>query len=458
VALHELSDMGTPENPGSLRLDLDKLGVTPKVEFVGTHSLYRSIFPGLDVTLPAGREEYAGELCRLFPSEAEGIRRFLDRVFSVSKELDELDRLQRMSPKEALPKLATLPFRLRAVPRYMLATWGEVLERDVKDPVARAVISQYWGYFGLPPGKVSFFYFAIALASYVKRGASHIKGRSQALSNAFIERFHELGGESRMGCAVEKIVTKNGAVTGVVTAGDGEINAPVVISNADPVTTCRGLLSAESVPASFWKTIGSMEVGPSSVIVYMGVAKPWESFGVKDHEIFINGSFDMDSHYEAMKRVGPPPALVAAGYNAILPEISPPGTSMVTLTALAFGEPWSRVPVSEYHVRKHEVADAMIRMAGKVFPGLREFAEVVEVATPVTNMRFTGALGGAIYGFSSTPFNHTILRLSAKGPIGGLYFAGAWAQPGGGFSPTIISGKMAAIRAECDLRNHRKRG
>jgi prolycopene isomerase len=445
IALHELSDVGTPENPGGLRRDMDKLGVTRVVEFVQAPNLYRSVFPGLDITLPKGREAYTDALCRQFPADADGIRTFLDRVFSVFSEVSGLGDLQTGGLLEMIPRVATMPFRLKAIPRYMFATWSEILNGDVRDPAARAVISQYWGYFGLPPSRVSFFYFAIALASYVSLGASHIKGRSQALSSGYLDRFESFGGIARMSCGVKRINVKDGEIAGVVT-DDGElIEAPVVVSNADPVTVCRDMIGLEKVPSKFIKSLSGMDVALSSINVYMGVDKPWQDFGTGEHEAFINRDFDIDSHYfDGMTAISPAKGLVATLYNPILPDISPPGTSMIVLTTLADGAMWARLPPEYYVEKKNMVAESMLGMAEQIYPGARDRAEVIEVATPITNMRYTGNLGGSIYGFGSTPHNHTVLRMSAKGPVRGLYFTGAWAQPGGGFSPCLMSGKMAA--------------
>ena len=60
---------------------------------------------------------------------------------------------------------------------------------------------------------------------------------------------------------------------------------------------------------------------------------------------------------------------------------------------------------------------------------------------------------GSIYGFHNTPFNHTLLRPSPKGPLEQLYFVGAWTQPGGGFAPAILSGGMTGARVVKQLRS-----
>jgi len=439
IALHELSGIGPPERRGGVYRYLEYLGMAEKVEFLHVSNLYRSVFPDLDVTLPVGREAFEAELCETFPHEAKGIHRFLERVFDFGRDFSRITRRRgQVNP-------ATMPFRFPHFFRYLPVTWGHVLNRDVVDPRARAVLSQYWGYVGMPPSKISFVYFASTLAAYVRRGAAFPKGRSQALSNAFLARFEELGGEARMSCPVRQITTTDGRVSGVITEEGEEIQADWVISNADPITTCRELIGDDEVPPRFFARLQSSEVAPSTVNVYLGVARSPEELGFAEHEVFINEGYDLDRHYGMMHTVDveSPPAMVVTCYNIVYPEISPPGTSSVVLTALMYGEPWYSVPPAEYVATKNRIADGMIRMAERIAPGLREQAEVVEVSTPITNMRYAGAIGGSIYGFNQPPRDNMVWRMGNRGPLERLYFVGAWTQPGGGFEPSIMSGQMA---------------
>ena len=449
VALHELSGIGPPENRGNVYRSLEHLGMTDKVEFLHVPNLYRSVFPDLDVTLPVGREVFEATLADTFPGEARGIHRFMDRVFDFGRDHARFLRMRR----KVHP--ATIPFQFPHFIRYLPTTWGQVLNRDVKNPRARAVLSQYWGYVGLPPSQVSFVYFASTLAAYVRRGAGFPKGRSQALSNAFVARFEELGGELRLNCAVDRITTASGRVTGVITGEGEELAADWIVSNADPVTTCRDMIGVDKVPSSFFTRLQSSEVAASTINVYLGVASPPGDLGLTEHEIFINADYDLDRHYEAMTCVQPPEAIAVTCYNAVYPDISPPGTCIVVLTALAYGEPWYEVAPADYFATKDRIADAMIEMAETVAPGLRERAEVVEVSTPLTNMRYAGTMAGSIYGFSQPPRDNMVLRMGYRGPLDRLYFAGAWTQPGGGFEPAMMSGLRAGRAIRYQLKKAR---
>jgi prolycopene isomerase len=443
TALHELSDLGSEEHPGMLRQFLEQVGVFDQLEFLQSTDIYRAVFPDFDITMPMGFTEYRDTLCQAFPHETAGITRFLDRIYTVAKEIDAVSDLQSISLPRDLPKLVSAPLKARNLPRYLFASWADVLHRDVYDKHARAVISQIWGYFGLPPRKVAFLYFAAALASYLRSGAMYVKGRSQALSNVLVEGFESNGGVVRFNCGASAIIVRDGHAIGVLTDDGDEIQADRIVSNADPVTTVRDLIGLEHVPAEYIKKLRSNPVAASSFNVYLGLAAPLSTFGINDHEIFINRDTDFDDHHARMKRIDTPGGMAATCYNVIYPDISPEGTSVITLTTLAYGQPWLELPPHEYADRKTQVAESMLDMAQIVFPGLRDVIEVAEVSTPLTNMRYAGTLGGSIYGFEQTPFNHSVLRLPPQGPIPHLYQVGAWVQPGGGFAPAVLSGQMA---------------
>ena len=78
VALHQLSGLGTPQKPGLLRMQLDKLGVTDDLEFVELSDLYHVALPdGFRITLKTDRDETIAVLQEKFPHEKEAIQNFL---------------------------------------------------------------------------------------------------------------------------------------------------------------------------------------------------------------------------------------------------------------------------------------------------------------------------------------------------------------------------------------------
>ncbi|WP_287152597.1 FAD-dependent oxidoreductase [Candidatus Solincola tengchongensis] len=436
ISLHELSGLGHRSRRGPLWHSLEKIGVAQKVEFLDIPDFYRSTFPDLDLVLPAEREGYDEVLCEHFPAEAEGIRRFTSLMFALLEETSIFTPEAMAANPQAFANLMT----------YAGATLGDVLNAEVKDERARAVIAQLWGYYGLPPSRLSFLLFAIANATYLKYGPTHVKGKSQALSQAFVETILENGGDVRLNNGAARIVVEGGRVTGVVAEDETAVSTSYVVSNANPITTCLDLVGRENVPSWYLRRLGWGKVGISLFTVFLGLDCPVERLGLANHEIMLNLDYDFESHYDEARRnaVFQPKSCAIAPYNVLDPEFSPPGTCVVTLTTIGFGDLWRALPPDRYVEAKNQLASRLIDLAERVAPGLREHIEVVEVATPLTHMRYTGNWEGAVYGYENSPAESTVLRLPNRGPLEGLYFAGAWVRMGGGFQPCIDSGRTAA--------------
>ncbi len=170
-----------------------------------------------------------------------------------------------------------------------------------------------------------------------------------------------------------------------------------------------------------------------------------EKLGLISHETFINETDDMNLAFKSFTNLEPPKYIVAACYNHVLDNISPPGTTQLVLTTLQMGKLWQNISPDQYHRIKDEIGGKMVSMVEKtISPDLREYIEVAEVATPLTYYRYSKNIEGAIYGYTQDVINGPMLRLKSRGAIPGLYQVGAWTNFGGGFSTTILSGRIAA--------------
>ena len=85
-------------------------------------------------------------------------------------------------------------------------TLDQLLEGFIKDSVLRDVLAGLWGYYGLPPSKLSGFYYAMATGEYLKNGSYYIKPNSQALSDALVQVIEASGGKVVYETRAEKIL------------------------------------------------------------------------------------------------------------------------------------------------------------------------------------------------------------------------------------------------------------
>jgi prolycopene isomerase len=95
----------------------------------------------------------------------------------------------------------------------------------------------------------------------------------------------------------------------------------------------------------------------------------------------------------------------------------------------------------ECKAKEENKARVLIEKAEKSFlPGLSKAIEVMEIGTPLTNIRYTGNYRGAVYGWDQTVDNSGGSRLPHKTPVKNLFLAGAWTRPGHGYSAVMWSG------------------
>ncbi|MFH1150776.1 MAG: FAD-dependent oxidoreductase [Actinomycetota bacterium] len=450
VSLHELSGLGTPEDRGPLFKLFEQTGVAERVEFLPIPEFYRSVFPDVDVTIPLGRENFEQELSRHFPAEAENIREFSRIMFDFA---DQALKANRVGMKKVMDDPADYPVLMQCFGKSL----SQVLNPIIADEKARAVLGQIWGYYCLPPSQLSFLIYALGTVSYLRFGPAHIRGTSQALSQALMDIVEENGGVVRLNEGASRVLATGGSVYGVVTDAGEKIDCPYVVSNANPVTTCLDLIGRDEIPSWYLRRLGAGSGGASTFNVYLGLDCDYHELGLANHETFVNTGYDLDGHYELMKKgidVEPAEAAVTA-YNAIDPGVSPPGTTVMVITLIARAEPWMEVPPERYNDTKAAVADRVIGLAERVAPDIRKHIDVVEVATPVTNARYTGNIAGSIIGFNETFAGTGMARMPARGPLDGLYFANAWVNIGGGYEPSIYGGYITAREVLQDMEGGR---
>jgi phytoene dehydrogenase-like protein len=104
---------------------------------------------------------------------------------------------------------------------------------------------------------------------------------------------------------------------------------------------------------------------------------------------------------------------------------------------------WRNITDEEYKSEKEQIEKDATVLLGKHFPGILDDVEVVDVATPVTDVRYTGVWKGSYEGFLPSSKNLMDNINPALPGLKKFYMAGQWLCPGGGLPPAGQSGKWA---------------
>ena len=197
----EVSLHGTSINNNTPARILKNLGVLEKLQLVELPEVYQIKKPGLDVIFPQrDPEALIRLLTQHFPAEKEGIRGVVQEMVGISEEADKLHL-----KKGRFFKLF-FPIQYRKMWNVRKKTLADLLNDYVKDPALQGVLAGQWSYYGLPPSKLSGFYYAVALGEYLKNGSYYIKPHSQELSNLLAKVIQTSGGKILYGTSAHKLL------------------------------------------------------------------------------------------------------------------------------------------------------------------------------------------------------------------------------------------------------------
>jgi phytoene dehydrogenase-like protein len=125
------------------------------------------------------------------------------------------------------------------------------------------------------------------------------------------------------------------------------------------------------------------------------------------------------------------------------PTMAPEGKSVIVMRFESPWELWKDMDRDQYGNEKERIELDAKAILEKRFPGITDNIEVCNVATPLTDVNYTGVWKGSYEGFMPSSKN---LMDNIDPAIPGLrkfYMAGQWLFPGGGLPPAGQSGKWA---------------
>ena len=441
VSLHMVSAFGSPTETV-----LRELALSNTISMAKLPELCRIISPDFDIVLPqADPVGCMRAFARYFPEEENGIRGFIAEIVGTATDVHS------MNGRMSLMDKILFPIRYPSLYRTFNVTLQTLLDKHIQDAKLKSQLAAFWDYFGLPPSKLSGFYYAVGTGEYIGGGAYCYKPRSQALSEALVELIEKNGGKMMFNRAVDRIGLTKGAVSDVRLLGGERVPARAVISGASAPTTFEKLLPRDALSKKFRSKLHGLRPSMSSFIVWLGLNRDIRE-QIKNYEIFLLGGYDPETTYHAQLECDASRADIAVTlFDNAFEGYSRPDTSTMTIMFVCGYEPWRRFETDyfagrkeAYNREKARVARTIIdRVEKKLLPELSSTIEVMEAATPLTNLRFTHNPGGAIYGYEQTLDNTSIKRIRNRTPIKGLYLASAWAFPGGGFSGVHLSGRSA---------------
>lgn len=450
VGLHEMS--GLVEG-GTIRNIFKMLEVDKNVEFLQVPEFYGVLSDKEDFVFPHGFDTATKALVDKYSEEERAIKKFIKLLAGIRKEAMNLPRSP-LKRKLIYPLMPLLYPNLVTATRHSVGSW---LDKHIKSEELKLDLTAHVAYWGDDPYTLSMFYFGLPFAGFIESGGYFIKGGSQKLSDHLAAFIEKQGGTVLLGKKAEKIITENGKATGV-TFRD------VFNKEEDPITiTSDNVLANAAIPAvpvlldepyasTLKRMIGSYPDSTSLLCLYFGFNQKLDQFGVKYYSNFIKGE-----DVKTLKDVHPNQlgdwdkrSFIFVDYGKVDAGLAPPDKSEGVICAVDQLKYWENLSDEAYKAKKEEVAQILIRRLEEKFPGIVETIEYYEVSTPKTIKRFTANPSGAVYGFAQTLELTASKRFRNNFLIPNLYFASAWAFPGGGFEGSVTGGFLAALQMNKD--------
>jgi len=446
-SLHELPDMRSiSEATGVVRYLLDDAKLD--IKFLAVPEAYRLILTddNVNVRLPFGIPAFIDAIELAVPGSRASVTQYMDLCKDVQ------NAFQYLNTNKEHPDYRKV---LRDHGNFIntaSATAGEVAKAIGIPQKAHDILFAYWCYLGVPASRLSFPIWASLLFSYVSSGAVIPSMRSHEIACAFEKKILDCGGAIQYNTRVEKILAENGSVKGVETSQGETIFAPVVVSNASPSLVWGSLVQpGNEVPEAALRNVNARRHGFSVMVVYLGLDADPQTLGLADYSYFISPHMRTERLYDELYNLESDETMQASVcLNAANPLCSPPGTTILSLTAGFRSEAWAHIEPGEYNRVKTRIAGKLIRQfENATGVDIRGHIEELEVATPQTFARYTGAYDGIVYGYEPEPWDSVIprvLSLEKERYLKGLDFCGGFSYRCHGYGSSMLSGKAAAER------------
>lgn len=451
VSLHQTTSLAIGQQIYKL---LDEVGVMNKIIPIPLNETMLVTTQLGDIAID---NNFFTNLKRLFPKEIEAIDELVKIIDKIYKELEIFKKIT-ILPKGIYNFLARL--FMPTIYKYHQKVLTQLIDELFTDQLLKKIIGIKCGYFGGSPNQLSAILYLIGFGSFLKEGIFYIKGTSQALSNAFVSRLKELGGEIILGEGVEKIIVEGNKAVGVKSK-NYEFRAPVIISNASPKITLEKLLPGKDLCPDYIKSIEKLEPSCSAFVVYLGLDCPLAKL-TKDSNNFHSRVFlDNKSWDEIYQDIREDKGVGFDGltdYGFIDPSLAPAGKTAIAIIRIEYFKNWVNLSREEYLKKKAKVQEDILSAVETYIPGFRSHIEVLDAATPLTMQRYTSNDEGAFDGFLCNPQRVGLCKggLSLKTPVKGLYLSSAWIESmSGGFYGCILYGYLVAKQIIIELKKKR---
>ena len=375
-------------------------------------------------------QKWEAYLKNIAPEDEKAISKMFSIINKISLSGDTEELMKPKPLRRTLPMLKILLKMWRAtIPmmKYGNKSGGQFLkEMGFKNEFLRHFLEKIYG-----DENFSAIAFLMMFSLFKDNNAGYPAGGSLNFVLRILNKYQKLGGTLSAGKRVKKILIDEGKAVGVALS-DGTIHkSDYVIAACDLHTVIYDMLDGKYIPEDIKNAFENWPLFKPLVQVSFGIKK-----SIKEKQMMTNyltptkiGATDTNSY-----------SIVNYSYD---PVMAPEGKTTMVIRFESPYEIWEHLKDNAYEKEKEKIKEDAITLLEKAYPGIKDDIEVVDVATPLTDIEYTGVYRAAYEGFMPTKSNtNRILSPIIKG-LDNFLLAGQWLFPGGGLPPSALSGKWA---------------
>jgi phytoene dehydrogenase-like protein len=427
----------------------------------------RSLLLGRDVNATADSiRKFSGEDARRYPEFCATLERMRSFVGAILAETPpEIEQ-----PSNAdLWSMLMMGRRFRGLGKkdaYRLLRWAPMSAADFvsewfeSEPLRAAIAAG--GIFGTSLGPKSAGSAAVLLMRMCSGDGARrlVRGGLGSLTSALASAARAAGAEIRTSAEVHRIRVKDGRATGVTLTSGEELQAKVVVSNADPRRTLLGMIDSVDLEPGFVARVRNYRATGTVAKINLALSALPDFTSLPGDVRALGGFIHIGPELDYLERAfdaskygtwSPHPYLEVTIPSLTDPALAPAGAHVMSITAQY--APY-RLRDTNWNHASAAFADAAIATLAAYAPNLTSSILHRQVITPADLEAKYSLTGGHIFhGELALDQLFTMRPLLGwaryRTPILGLYLCGAGTHPGYGVSG--LSGLNAAREILKDL-------
>lgn len=339
---------------------------------------------------------FESEIARTFPAQIDGFRQLAE----VIRTYDDVSL-------DAKPESARV-----------------VVRRYISDPLLEDMLFCPVMYYGSAQERdMEFGQFVIMFKALFFEGFARPFDGVRVILRVLLDKYRASGGERRMKCGVQRIISKGDDATALLLDSGEEITADHVISSIGAPETEK--LISEPAPEA------ASPIGRLSFVETITILdKQPKALGWGDDTIIFFNDSEKFSYEQPTDQVDPRSGVICIPNNFDFGAEGELSEGIFRCTCLANYDQWAALPEEVYQANKQQwyrdVQKSVRRFLPDLNPtdGLEQATLATDMFTPRTITKFTGHMGGAIYGSSQkhrqgrTALNNVYLCGTDQGFLG----------------------------------------